>query len=62
MTCDRITHDPHVMGGNSCIRGIRITAGMVLGMLSAGHRRERILAAYPDLEEADIGAVLAYAS
>lgn len=62
MKFDRITHNLQVMGGKPCIRGMRITAGMVLGMLSAGHSRERILAAYPDLEDADIDAVLAYAA
>jgi len=58
----RITHDPAVMGGKPCIRGMRMTAGMVLGLLSTGHSREQILAMYPDLEPGDIDAVLAYAA
>ncbi len=62
MQIDRITHDPAVMGGKPCIRGMRITAGTVLGLLASGSSRERILQAYPHLEPEDIDAVLAYAA
>ena len=62
MRFERITHDPAVMGGKPCIRGLRVTAGMVLGLLAAGHSRERILQAYPYLEPEDLDAVLAYAA
>ncbi|MFM9969215.1 MAG: DUF433 domain-containing protein [Burkholderiales bacterium] len=62
MHIDRITHDPAVMGGKPCIRGIRVTVGTVLGLLSSGQTRERILQAYPYLESADIDAALAYAA
>jgi len=58
----RITHDPAVMGGKPCIRGLRVTVGTVLGLLAAGATRERILQAYPYLEAEDIDAVLAYAA
>ncbi len=51
---DRITVDPQVMGGKPCIRGMRVTVGMILGLLAAGHSIERILEAYPDLEREDI--------
>jgi uncharacterized protein (DUF433 family) len=62
MYFDRITHDPAVMGGKPCIRGLRVTAGMIIGLLASGHSRERILQAYPYLEAADIDAALAYAA
>lgn len=62
MTFDRITHDPRQMGGKPCIRGMRITAGMVVGLLAAGRSREQILAAYPYLEAGDIDQALAYAA
>ncbi|MDY0167353.1 MAG: DUF433 domain-containing protein [Thermoguttaceae bacterium] len=62
MQIDRITHDPAVMGGKPCIRGMRITAGTILGLLASGNSRERILQAYPNLEPEDIDAVLAYAA
>ena len=57
-----ITHNPAVMGGKPCIRGMRVTAGTVLRLLASGNSRERILQAYPNLEPEDIDAVLAYAA
>ena len=62
MSFERITHNPAVMGGKPCIRGMRVTAGMVLGLLASGKSRERILEAYPYLEPEDIDAVLDYAA
>lgn len=58
----RITHRPGLMGGRATIRGMRITAGAVLGLLSSGASRNEILEAYPDLELEDIWAVLSYAA
>lgn len=62
MQIPRITHDPAVMGGKPCIRGLRVTVGTVLGLLASGQTRERILQAYPYLEPEDIDAALAYAA
>ena len=62
MTFNRITHDPAVMGGKPCIRGLRVTVATVLGLLATGESRERILQAYPYLEAEDIDAALAYAA
>jgi uncharacterized protein (DUF433 family) len=62
MQIERITHNPAVMGGKPCIRGLRVTAGTILGLLASGKSRERILQAYPYLEPEDIDAVLAYAA
>lgn len=62
MRIARITHDPVVMGGKPCIRGLRLTVGTILGMLASGNSRERILEAYPYLEPDDIDAALAYAA
>ena len=56
----RITFDPTVMGGKACIRGLRVTAGTVFGLLAAGRTAEDILAAYPYLEREDIDQSLAY--
>ena len=58
----RISHDPAVMGGKPCIRGIRVTVGTILGLLAAGNSREKILQAYPYLEPEDIDAALSYAA
>lgn len=57
MRFKRVTHDPAVMGGKPCIRGTRVTVGTVVGLL-AGSTRERVLAAYPYLEPADLDAAL----
>ncbi len=46
MKFTRITHDPAVMGGKPCIRGLRVTVGTVIGLLASGESRERILQAY----------------
>jgi uncharacterized protein (DUF433 family) len=62
MKFTRITHDPAVMGGKPCIRGLRVTSGTILGLLASGESRERILEAYPYLEAADLDEALAYAA
>ena len=62
MKFTRITHDPAVMGGKPCIRGLRVTAGTILGLLASGTSRQRILEAYPYLEAADLDEALAYAA
>ena len=52
----RITRDPAVMGGRPCIRGMRVTVGIIVGLLAAGRTHEEILQAYPYLEAEDIRA------
>lgn len=58
----RITHDPAVMGGRPCIRGMRLTVGTVVGLLGAGRSVDDVLRAYPYLEKDDIQAALVYAA
>ncbi|HEY4684283.1 MAG TPA: DUF433 domain-containing protein [Candidatus Acidoferrales bacterium] len=58
----RITLDPKQMGGVPCIRGLRIPAATVVGMVSEGMAEAEILKAYPDLEPEDIGEDLRYAA
>ncbi len=58
----RITLDPAVMGGKACIRGMRVTAGTIVGLLAAKRTRDEILKAYPYLEPEDIDEALAYAA
>ncbi len=59
---ERITHDPEVMGGRPCIRGLRVTVGTVLGLLASNHSHDEILKAYSYLEKEDIQAALSYAA
>ena len=60
MRFTRITHNPRVMGGKPCIRGLRVTVGTIVGLIASGESRERILQAYPHLEPADLDEALAY--
>lgn len=59
---ERITMDPSVMGGRACIRGLRVTVGMITGLMASGSSTDEILRLYPYLEAEDIKAALAYAS
>ncbi|HME36683.1 MAG TPA: DUF433 domain-containing protein [Candidatus Sulfotelmatobacter sp.] len=59
---DRITQDPGVMGGKACIRGMRVTVGMIVGQIGAGHTIDEILADYPYLEREDVLQALRYAA
>jgi uncharacterized protein (DUF433 family) len=59
---ERITMDPLVMGGKPCIRGMRITVGVVVGMVASGKTIPEILADYPDLDADDIRQALTYAA
>jgi uncharacterized protein (DUF433 family) len=54
MAFPRVTHDPAVLGGKPCIRGLRISVSTIVGLVASGVSRDRILAAYPLLEGPDI--------
>jgi uncharacterized protein (DUF433 family) len=56
---DRITLDPAVMGGKACIRGLRVTVGMVVG---AGRSIEQVLADFPYLQREDVLQAIRYAA
>jgi len=47
MKLDRITFSPNIMGGKACIRGMRITASLVVNLVANGMSRAEILEAYP---------------
>lgn len=59
---ERITIDPEVMGGKPCIRGMRVTVGMIVEALSAGRTEKELLADFPYIEEADIREALSFAA
>lgn len=61
-TLERITLNSAVMGGKPCIRGLRVTVGMIVGLLASGKSREEILDMYPYLEMEDIDQSLRYAT
>lgn len=56
----RITVNPAVMGGKPCIRGMRVTVGMILGNLGGGASTEELLQGYPYLEREDVLEALRY--
>lgn len=58
----RITANPGVMGGKPCIRGMRVTVGMIVEALAAGRSVETLLVDFPWLEEQDIREALSYAA
>jgi len=59
---DRITQNPEVMGGKACIRGMRVTVGMIVGQVAAGRGIDDILADFPYLQREDILQALRYAA
>jgi len=59
---DRISQKPDVMGGKPCIRGMRVTVGMIVGQIGEGHTIEELLSDYPYLEREDIFQALQYAA
>jgi uncharacterized protein (DUF433 family) len=54
--------NPDVMGGKPCIRGMRVTVGMIVEALAAGRTVTDLLADFPYLEEQDIREALAFAA
>ena len=50
------------MGGKACIRGMRVTVGMVVNQIGAGYSIDEVLAYYPYLEREDILQALQYAA
>ena len=58
----RITQNPAVMGGKPCIRGLRVTVGMIVGQIGAGRTVDELLVDYPYLKREDILEALRYAA
>lgn len=59
---ERITIDTNKRFGQPCIRGLRITVADVLGWLAEGQTSKEIIEDFPELEDADIKACLAFAA
>jgi len=58
----RITIDPNLCHGKPCIRGLRYPVEWLLELLSSGMSHDEVLADYPDLEQDDLRAALAFAA
>ena len=61
-TFERISQEPGMMGGKACIRGMRVTVGMIVNQVGVGHSIEDILAEFPYLEREDVLQALRYAA
>jgi uncharacterized protein (DUF433 family) len=61
-TFTRISQNPAVMGGKACVRGMRVTVGMIVGQIGAGLTVDELLTEYPYLERDDILEALRYAA
>jgi uncharacterized protein (DUF433 family) len=57
----RITVNKEILAGKPIVRGMRISVAMILELLAKGATTQEILEDYPELENADIQAVLLYA-
>jgi uncharacterized protein (DUF433 family) len=62
MPFTRITISAQQMGGEPCIRGLRIPVATVVGLVATGMPFEEILGDYPDLEREDILEALRFAA
>jgi uncharacterized protein (DUF433 family) len=58
----RITRNPAIMQGKACIRGMRVTVGMIVGQIAEGATPEQLLQEFPYLEREDITEALRYAA
>jgi len=59
---NRITRNPAVMAGKACIRGMRVTVGVIVGLIGSGRSVDEVLAACPYLEREDVLQALRYAA
>lgn len=59
---NRIIIESGKRGGKPCIRGMRITVYDVLEWLASGMTHAQIIEDFPELEEEDIRACLAFAA
>ena len=59
---DRITVDPAVMGGQPCVRGMRLTVRRVVEAVSTYRTWDAVIAEYPELQAEDIRQALEFAA
>ncbi len=62
MDFQRISIDQELMGGQPCIRGLRMPVATVVAMVADGMTVDEILSEHPDLEAGDVAEALRYAA
>ena len=51
-----------LLGGKACVKGTRVTVGMILMQISEGTTLNELLAEYPYLTKEDLAEALQYAA
>jgi uncharacterized protein (DUF433 family) len=59
---DRITMSPGQMGGRPCIRGMRVTVGMLVSQIGSGQTIDEVLVEFPYLVREDVLQALRFAA
>ncbi len=62
MNFDRITRDPNRLGGQPCIRDLRITVRRALQAIALYPDRDELRREYPELEDEDLRQALEFAA
>ena len=57
-----MTSDPEVLLGKPVVKGTRLSAELILGLFAEGWTEGQVLEEYPNLTDADIRAVFAFAT
>jgi uncharacterized protein (DUF433 family) len=58
----RISLDPAIMGGRACIRGTRVTVGMLVGQIGAGRSVDELVDEYQYVTRDDVLEAIRYAA
>lgn len=58
----RITCDPEILGGQPCVRGMRLSVQRVLEVLAQYPEWDELRQDYPDLEKDDLPEVFRFAA
>lgn len=59
---DRITMDPERLGGEPCLRGLRLSVRRVVEAAALYPDRDELFREYPELDEEDVRQALTYAA
>ena len=62
LTSGRITFNTKIMGGQACVREMRIPVSVIVSLVANKMSDSQIMSEYPDIEPDDIVACLEYAA
>ena len=58
----RTSLDPARMGGRACIKGTRVTVGMIAGQIGSGRSIDELLGDHPYITREDVLEAIRYAA